>query len=119
MGKLAHPDTSITANPNNDYVTGLIWNTYAFLADNREEIRSYRKTHAFERRSIRSIPLRFSWNCLCTVGFKRNNHDPERYRLQSRPIDQRSSLDENAAKNDLDPRRRVSNGNQRQGELSK
>src|SRR6478672_11980699 len=77
------------------------------------------KRKLFERRSTRSIPLRFSWNCLCTVGFKRNNCGPERYRLQFEPIDRRSSLDENAIGNGLDSRRRVFDGNQRKGEFSK
>jgi hypothetical protein len=80
----------------------LTWNAYAFLADNREAIR-YRKTLDFESCSILSILLRFSRNCLCAVGFKRNNSDPERCRRQCGPIDWRSSWDENATGNGWSP----------------
>jgi hypothetical protein len=58
--------------------------TYAFLADQRTELRLQRDSHDFERRSTRIIALRSYWDCLCTAGFKRNKGEPKHYRLQSR-----------------------------------
>jgi hypothetical protein len=57
--------------------------TYAFLANERTALCSWRNSHGFETCSIGFVALRNCWDCFETTGFSWNDGEPQCYRLQS------------------------------------